>query len=69
VKTAQNALGLAGLVLGLIPLLQYLFFGGIGLWRFLVGEAPPLPWIYPLAVVVVAVVGVVGLDRAEQARR
>jgi hypothetical protein len=69
VKAAQNALGFAGIVLGLIPLLQYLFAGGIGLWRFLVGEAPPLPWLYPLVVLVVAAVGVVGLDRAERARR
>ncbi|ANY06061.1 hypothetical protein [Pseudonocardia sp. HH130630-07] len=68
-KAAQNVVGFVGVVLGLIPLLQYVFFGGNGLWSFVVGDDPALPWIHPLAVLVAAVVGVVVLDRMERAHR
>lgn len=67
-KAAQSALALVGITLGLIPLLQYWTVGGIGLWRFLVGESPPNPWVYPAVVLAVAVVGVLTLDRIEKTR-
>ena len=67
-KAAQNVVGLVGVTLGLIPLVLYLFTGGIGLWRLVVGEAPPVPWLYPLAVLVVAGVALVALDRDSTTR-
>ena len=62
-KAAQNVVGFAGVLLGVIPLMQYLFVGRIGLWRFVVGEDPSFPWLYPLAALVVAAVALVALDR------
>lgn len=62
-KAVQTVVGFAGVILGVIPLLQYLFVGRIGLWRVVVGEAPSFPWLYPLAALIVAGIAVVALDR------
>lgn len=66
-RTAQNIAGILGVLLGAIPLLQYLITGGIGLWTVVLGDAPALPWAYPTAVLVVTGVVVVVLDRREKA--
>lgn len=66
-KTAQNVAGFLGVVLGVIPLLQYLVTGRIGLWSLVVGDSPALPWAYPAVLLVVTAVVVVVLDRQEKA--
>ncbi|ALE85275.1 hypothetical protein [Pseudonocardia sp. HH130629-09] len=66
-KTAQNVAGFLGIVLGVVPLLQYLVTGRIGLWTFLVGDAPELPWAYPAVLLAVAAVVVVAADRRGRA--
>lgn len=66
-KTAQNVAGFLGVVLGVIPLLQYLVTGRIGLWSFVVGDAPPLPCAYPAVLLVLTAVVVVVADRREKA--
>ena len=66
-QTAQNVAGFLGVVLGVIPLLQYLVTGRIGLWSFVVGDAPALPWAYPAVLLVLTVVVVVVADRREKA--
>ena len=66
-KAAQNAVGFAGVVLGLIPLVQYLITGGVGLWNLVPGEGMPMRWVFPLGVLVVAGVTLVVLDRRERA--
>ncbi|WP_226367226.1 hypothetical protein [Pseudonocardia sp. ICBG162] len=66
-KTAQNVAGFLGVVLGVIPLLQYLVTGRIGLWSLVVGDAPALPWAYPAVLLVAAVIVVVVADRREKA--
>ena len=66
-KATQNAVGFAGVVLGLIPLVQYLITGGAGLWNLVLGEGTPMRWVFPLGALVVAGVTLVLLDRRERA--
>ncbi|MEQ3551643.1 hypothetical protein WIS52_14300 [Pseudonocardia nematodicida] len=65
-RALQGAVGFVGITLGVLPLVQYLVTGRIGLWRFVVGAEPPVPWLYPVLVLVVAVALLAVLHRRER---
>lgn len=63
-KTAEGVLGLVGISLGLIPLVQFLWKGRPGLWRLVLGQDPgTVGWVLPAAVLAGCVVGLVALNR------
>ena len=64
----QGLVGFVGITFGLLPLVQYLLAGTIGLWRFVVGEQPALPWLYPVLALVVAGGLVAMLETRRRAR-
>lgn len=65
INTWQGAVALAGITLGAIPLIQFLLHGAPGsVWRWL-GAEGALAWAGPVAVVLVAVAAIAGLERGK----
>jgi hypothetical protein len=63
-RAVEGLLGLVGISLGLIPLIQYLVNGRPGLWRLVLGSAPGAEgWIVPAAVLAGCFLGLVAVDR------
>lgn len=60
----EGLFGLAGITLGLIPLVQFLWRGTPGWWRLVLGQQPGAAgWVVPTAVLLVCAVAIVVSDR------
>lgn len=65
-KWVQGLAALLGITLGVVPLLQMLFQGRPGLWKFVLGDAPgSVGYVLPAAILFGAIV-VVALTEAKK---
>lgn len=63
-RVLESILGIVGISLGLVPLVQFLWKGRPGLWRLVLGTDPgAIGWIVPAAVLAGCVIGLIAVDR------